>query len=501
MAAQVVVYTEDKECNICASTFNKRRKQVCCPKCQFVVCRGCFERYTLDHITVDIIGTTCMSCKSPMDFDFISANTSKNFTSNKWKEARKEVLYGIEIAKLPTTQESARRYIELKQNIENEKNAMEEFYNETCLELNVPAGKTPESYLANIKKKLSYYRYKRDNRESSVEDKDKYKSLVKDFTSKRKQVKKFIRDLAEKRRIIQVAQYYFTQFKNNMTINDTDNIVGQVEHERNTFIMPCPYDECKGFLSTRYSCGICNRKICSKCNIKITDGVDHECDEKTIETVKMIRAETKPCPKCGARIYKTEGCDQMYCIACHTAFSWNTGRIVIGERIHNPEYFRWMREHNRDIPRVEDQMAAVCNGDAMPTYQSMRVYTYDVAYRRQISNMLQKMEHYRAMINDTIASNRDLRIYYLINQIDKDKLRNSLMKRERVDIKTRFMNGIYRLISDVIADILRRMTTENCQERIDEVYELSEYVNKQCVAFSNRQNLKIREISIIEREY
>jgi hypothetical protein len=48
----------------------------------------------------------------------------------------------------------------------------------------------------------------------------------------------------------------------------------------------------------------------------------------------------------------------MYCISCHTSFSWKTLKIDTGE-IHNPEYFRFLRENNMHIPRNP-------NGDDCP---------------------------------------------------------------------------------------------------------------------------------------
>ena len=64
----------------------------------------------------------------------------------------------------------------------------------------------------------------------------------------------------------------------------------------------------------------------------------------------MIRKDTKPCPGCGEFSHKIHGCDQMWCPTCKVAFSWKTGQLEKGT-VHNPEYYRWMREHNEEIPR------------------------------------------------------------------------------------------------------------------------------------------------------
>ena len=50
---------------------------------------------------------------------------------------------------------------------------------------------------------------------------------------------------------------------------EIDNIkrgnVGNVKSEKK-FIKPCPVNDCKGFLSSAYKCGVCNIFVCSKCH-------------------------------------------------------------------------------------------------------------------------------------------------------------------------------------------------------------------------------------------
>jgi hypothetical protein len=66
----------------------------------------------------------------------------------------------------------------------------------------------------------------------------------------------------------------------------------------------------------------------------------------------MIDAETRACPKCGARVFKISGCNQMFCTACNDcAFDWVTGRIETV--IHNPHYYEFQRQLNGgQAPRV-----------------------------------------------------------------------------------------------------------------------------------------------------
>lgn len=112
-------------------------------------------------------------------------------------------------------------------------------------------------------------------------------------------------------------------------------------------ICKCLNIKCKGYImSNNYKCGMCNMEICNKCHCIYIQ--DHKCNENDIESVKLIKLDTKPCPVCFVRIHKYEGCDQAYCTQCKTAFSYDTGKIERG-RIHNPHYYEQMEKLNINI--------------------------------------------------------------------------------------------------------------------------------------------------------
>jgi len=114
-------------------------------------------------------------------------------------------------------------------------------------------------------------------------------------------------------------------------------------------IIKCPADQCSGFLNN-YKCIICLKITCSKClfihDKRVGDEYnEYGCKNDDIETIKLIRAETKKCPSCSSLIYRISGCNQMWCTMCHTGFNWNTGKIEVN--IHNPHYFEWLRDTGR----------------------------------------------------------------------------------------------------------------------------------------------------------
>jgi len=126
---------------------------------------------------------------------------------------------------------------------------------------------------------------------------------------------------------------------------------------RKRFIMACPLEGCRGFLSTQYKCGTCQQHVCSDCLCLKQD--EHACNENDRLSAEMIKRETKPCPKCGTRIHKIDGCDQMYCTNhqegtyCNTAFSWRTGEIVMGT-IHNPHFYELQQRKGIQMRNVGD---------------------------------------------------------------------------------------------------------------------------------------------------
>ena len=80
--------------------------------------------------------------------------------------------------------------------------------------------------------------------------------------------------------------------------------------ERKKFIMACPVEDCRGFLSTAWKCGTCEVYVCPDCRIVkgSRNDEEHKCDENLVASVKMIAAETKNCPQCAVPIYKIDGC-------------------------------------------------------------------------------------------------------------------------------------------------------------------------------------------------
>ena len=140
--------------------------------------------------------------------------------------------------------------------------------------------------------------------------------------------------------------------------------------ERKEFLRKCP--SCpEGFLSSAWRCHLCKTRVCRNCvSIKgvAADGEPdppHTCKEEDVESARTIEAATKPCPHCGVRVQKSEGCNQMWCTACNNAFDWRTGQKVNGP-VHNP-HFHEFQHRNGATPAV-NQWQDACENNRDPSF-------------------------------------------------------------------------------------------------------------------------------------
>ena len=245
----------------------------------------------------------------------------------------------------------------------------------------------------------------------------------------------------------------------------------QPETEKRVFIRKCPVDSCRGFLSTRWKCQICENTICQDCN-EIKNGDEHACDPNNVETVTLLKKDTKPCPSCGTMIFKISGCSQMWCPDCHTAFDWNTMRIETG-KIHNPHYYEFQRNgggaanrENGDIPcggvPSVTELSSFFGvsgyrrrtGVFPVTYSDNPTYN-DVLKIHRIVMHIQNVELPGVRLQD--VNNRHLRVQYLLNELSENVMKIILQKNEKAREKDRDIANILQMFCDVTGDLLRQM--------------------------------------------
>ena len=254
----------------------------------------------------------------------------------------------------------------------------------------------------------------------------------------------------------------------------------KVPHEKKEFVRKCPANECRGFLSTRWKCDVCENYICSECNeIK---GDDHQCDPEAVETMKLLKKDTKPCVKCGTMIFKISGCSQMWCPDCHTAFDWNTGRIATGV-IHNPHFYDFQRQHGR-LARTPGDVP--CGG--LPDLMDLNAL-FGARYQRptsEVGNMFYKIHRlvnhieFEELRRNPPASTLDLRVMYLQNDISEDRFKQKLQQLEKRREKRRDIVNIYAMFSHTCSDILREVIQDRSKikELTQILTELRAYTNQ-----------------------
>lgn len=89
-------------CNICCDDYNKStRSKVCCPYCDFDVCRTCCETYILSENS-----PKCMKpeCAKEWTRKFLRENFTNVFLTSKYKEHLENLLFDQEKALMPATQ-------------------------------------------------------------------------------------------------------------------------------------------------------------------------------------------------------------------------------------------------------------------------------------------------------------------------------------------------------------------------------------------------------------
>lgn len=291
------------------------------------------------------------------------------------------------------------------------------------------------------------------------------------------------------------------------------------------YVRQCPANDCRGFLSSQWKCGICEKWTCPTCHeLKgYSRDCEHVCDTNSVETAKLLEKDSKPCPKCQSLIFKIDGCNQMWCTQCHVAFDWVSGRIE--QNIHNPHYYEWMRKNNNgEIPRnPNDNMCdRVINqylADNITVHARKHAELYSdkdkylsgrpkFVYSKEITQVVQIIQQvihnqYTVLPNyqtDYLLINQDLRVSYLENSMSEDEFKKKIQQNDNRNRKNVEISQVLELVYTALCDILHRLkydlqTKENLklsdvQEYLNECNEIGDYCNNifKNIAFTYKTN-------------
>lgn len=241
---------EETDCSVCCEKYTVQlRKPVTCPYCEYKACSICLKKY----LTSGTLDAHCMGCRRSWNDEFLDINFTRAFRIGPYKKHREEILVERELAILPTRQPRVEAKIKVRA-IENE--------------------------LRDINKQLHEIEVKR------------------------------AKVLGDARRLNVSMTRYTAESEGRAppawTLVEGEKVASP---EKAKFIMKCPDGECRGFLSSAYKCGTCQKWACSDCLVmKDAKDSEHTCDPGVKETVALIVKESRPCPKCGERISKVDGC-------------------------------------------------------------------------------------------------------------------------------------------------------------------------------------------------
>lgn len=449
------------ECNVCITEYNKNKNcKVECPYCEYSCCRECFMTYTEGLTTLD---NKCMNCSEVLTNNFMVSNTSNKFFNKILRDAKTAIVLSREKSQLPDTQEEAERV--LKQEKFNKK--LNKF--RTIIKVN--------------KQSLKDLRVEIRNKKDDYREKSNVKKL-------RDEVEELRDDNKEMDMMIKQAHGKMNEEWRTLRTQNQD------KPKVKKFIKKCGDENCKGFVSTAYKCGICSKFTCSKCNVikKCQDDKTHECDPDTVATIAALKSECVNCPKCQVPIFRSEGCPQMWCVNCNTAFNWNTGEIDTG-RVHNPHYFDYLRKNNMngdhlgqcevDVARLQRKIDKYNNGG---------VLEFIFMLRNEISEIW--INHYRLI--DEGSKFRQLRIDYLLNRLEEERWFDNIKRSQKKNQKNQEILDILNTFTNVSKDLINTYThdaKDNYEEIILQFDNLREYTNKELYKVQENFNNKTPFIS------
>lgn len=375
----------DKSCPVCLNHYtNVIRQPIQCSYCEYEVCRQCTSQYLLSSLN----DPHCVNCKREWNREFIDIHLTKNFRNGALRAHRRKVLIDREKGRLPAMQ----AFVEAQKTIET-----------NTAKLHVL--RTERHTLKIMRSRLTT------------------QNIEMSFDAQQRALAPVLKQLQEKKEEIRKVKQEIYTAQNILT--------GTEKPEARAFLMKCPGEECRGFLSQQWKCGICTKYYCSDCHAEKKDlkDDDHKCNEDAKATALLIKKETKPCPKCGIRIYKIDGCNQMWCTECHTTFSWDTGQILLNTVVHNPHYYEYLRKNNGGaVPRELGDVP--CGGLPNAYYFNRLIYMCnDLTHGEKnaiagIHRCLVDVQHHRLPgfpIRPNANMNRDVDINYLMNNLTEEE--------------------------------------------------------------------------------
>ena len=408
-------------CDVCCEPM---KKPIRCTLCDFTACYKCFSRFLIECT----VNPKCMKCDKPWSRKNLVNSFGQHFVSHKYKKKRENVLFEMEQAMMPDTQPMAVR----------------------------------ERQVTELNRKIFELEHKRHDINDAI-SRLSIGILDSEFE-----------EFLETRKKLRMQRHELSEEVTNIQYRKNRLLERPMKHEKrfggSNLVIKCPGENCKGYTSGK--CGLCDTVICKECHEITSDGV-HVCKQENIDTVKLLHRDSKNCPSCKTLIYKIDGCDQMFCTQCHTAFSWRTGEVCSG-RIHNPHYYEYLRARGADVRELGD---IPCGGLPHATR-----YIIDNTFLRTIHRLVSHVENYEiyrlnAEINN-VNGNLDLRIAYLNERLPEFMFKQEIYRREKALEKKREILTVLNTFVIVCSDLFRTHVIPDCQEHRTEFNCIRDFTNE-----------------------
>lgn len=431
---------EQTTCAICLADYTAvRRKAIPCPSCNQEFCVECLKAYILT--TTD--DPHCMHCRHGFDRMFLQTNLSKLYMNTTYAEHRAKILWRREESYLPAAQEKAERIIRGRK------------------------------YGVEILQPI----------------RDEYLQI-------HAKIQRLQNKLRENNHTFEIhRQIQNTLLQGELPDAEAATIVAADASGRRSFTRKCTHDDCHGWLSSAWKCGLCENYTCRECFvIKGKAGVGHECKKDDLDTAKLIRDSSKPCPKCGEAIEKREGCDMMFCTSCHTPFSWRTLEIISRGSIHNPHYFEWRNRVGAGAAGGAHAAEALpCGGLPTDGFIFRRIgqgnteYVFSPESREQLGCRYRLTSHMEQITanqynaHTRVANTEKYRISYLLHEMTKGEIEERLQAEERTRERHKAIRDVIDTYLVAAAEQLRIVaetpTEETAVATIASLDQLRDFIN------------------------
>jgi hypothetical protein len=194
----------------------------------------------------------------------------------------------------------------------------------------------------------------------------------------------------------------------------------------------------------------------------------------------------------------------MFCVECHTAFSWQTGAVVNGV-IHNPHYYEFLRNQgNGTAPRNAGDVP--CGGVPYYTHLTQALRSLSATTQRIVMRIHrltaeitdQRIQMYQGAFN--MNDNGDLGVLYLMKEITKEAMQTELAKRELKRNKHLAIRAVLEMFVNTSTMMLNNMINEQptgdatFQNTLLEYTNLRKYVNESLMTVSKMKSCSVPQI-------